>query len=258
MNYSLKFRNVALSTLLLTAISAPIVANADSDANANAATNGTATLKEAKFSIAAFTMANPVELAKKYAPDTVSEWEKTLANYNKLLSKTSMSAGLASLVAVDIDSDQWKGTSENAKPDEMKEMQTLKIEGGKLTSIEGVKAVKAEQIPHSESKNTLSFSITTSSADLKKLVENAKPGEAVAFSTVELDEQTTGVTSAVIADAETFQISVVDPTASAFFKAQTNLNNAVSAKDSAAIKTSLAELLKQYKAQIVELEANQE
>ncbi|MDN8587382.1 hypothetical protein Q0V21_01255 [Paenibacillus sp. 11B] len=250
MNYSLKFRNVALSALLLTAISAPVVANADSDANANAATNGTATLKEAKFSIAAFTMANPVELAKKYAPDTVSEWEKTLANYDKLLSQTSMSAGLASLVAVDIDSDQWKGTSENAKPDEMKEMQTLKIEG--------VKAVKAEQIPHSESKNTLSFSITTSSADLKKLVENAKPGEAVAISTVELDEQTTGVTSAVIADAETFQISGVDPTASAFFKAQTNLNNAVSAKDSAAIKTSLAELLKQYKAQIVELEANQE
>ncbi|KGP78753.1 MULTISPECIES: hypothetical protein [unclassified Paenibacillus] len=250
MNYSFKFRNVALSALLLTAISAPVVANADSDANANAVTNGTATLKEAKFSIAAFTMANPVELAKKYAPDTVSEWEKTLANYNKLLSQTSMSAGLASLVAVDIDSDQWKGTSENAKPDEMKEMQTLKIEG--------VKAVKAEQIPHSESKNTLSFSITTSSADLKKLVENAKPGEAVAISTVELDEKTTGVTSAVIADAETFQISGIDPTASAFFKAQTNLNNAVSAKDSAAIKTSLAELLKQYKEQIVELEANQE
>lgn len=64
MNYSFKFRNVALSALLLTAISAPIVANADSAANANAVTNGTATLKEAKSAIAAFTLANPVELAK--------------------------------------------------------------------------------------------------------------------------------------------------------------------------------------------------
>lgn len=258
MNYSFKFRNVALSALLLTAISAPIVANADSDANANAVTNGTATLKEAKFSIAAFTMANPVELAKKYAPDTVSEWEKTLARYNKLLSQNYTSQVMATLVAVDVDSDEWKKVSENAKPGEIKEMQALKVEEGKLTSVEGVKAVKAEQLPHSESKNTLSFSITTSSADLKKLVDNAKPGEAAAISPVELDEQTTGVTSAVLADAETFQVSSIDPTASAFFKAQTNLNNAVSAKDSAAIKTSLAELLKQYKAQIAELEANQE
>lgn len=64
MNYSFKFRNVALSALLLTAISAPIVANADSAANANAVTNGAATLKDAKPAIAAFTLANPVEQAK--------------------------------------------------------------------------------------------------------------------------------------------------------------------------------------------------
>ncbi|QLG40115.1 hypothetical protein HW560_19705 [Paenibacillus sp. E222] len=210
MNYSFKFRNVALSALLLTAISAPIVANADSAANANAVTNGTATLKEAKSAIAAFTLANPVELAKKYAPETVSEWKKTLARYNKLLSQNSISQVMATLVAVDVDSDEWKKVSENAKPGEIKEMQALKVEEGKLTLVEGVKA-----------------------------------------------EKTTGTTSAVIADAQSLQFSGTTA-ASAFFSAQANLNKAVTAKDEAAIKTSLADLLKQYKAQIAELEAAQE
>ncbi|WP_405152735.1 hypothetical protein [Paenibacillus sp. FSL K6-0108] len=257
MNYSLKFRNVALSALLLTAISAPIVANADSPANANAVSNGTATLKEAKSAIAAFTLANPVELAKKYAPETVSEWEKTLARYNKLLSQNSTSQVMATLVAVDVDSDEWKKVSENAKPGEIKEMQALKVEEGKLTSIEGVKAVKAEQLPHSESKNTLSFSITTNSSDLKGLAENAESGVAIALSPLNLDEKTTGVTNVVIANAESLQFSGTTA-ASAFFSAQSNLNKAVTAKDEAAIKTSLADLLKQYKAQIAELEAAQE
>lgn len=254
MNYSFKFRNVALSALLLTAISAPIVANADSAANANAVTNGTATLKEAKSAIATFTLANPVEQAKKYAPETVSEWEKTLARYNKLLSQNYTSRVMATLVAVDVDSDEWKKVSENAKPGEIKEMQALKVEEGKLTSVE---SVKAEKLPNSENKNTLSFSITTSSSDLKGLVENAESGVAIAVSPLNLDEKSTGTTSAVIANAESLQFSGTTA-ASAFFLAQSNLNNAVTAKDEAAIKTSLADLLKQYKAQITELEAAQE
>lgn len=238
MNYSFKFRNVALSALLLTAISAPIVANADSAANANAVTNGTATLKEAKSAIATFTLANPVEQAKKYAPETVSEWEKTLARYNKLLSQNYTSQVMATLVAVDVDSDEWKKVSEK----------------GKLTPVE---SVKAEKLPNSENKNTLSFSITTSSSDLKGLVENAESGVAIAVSPLNLDEKSTGTTSAVIANAESLQFSGTTA-ASAFFLAQSNLNNAVTAKDEAAIKTSLADLLKQYKAQITELEAAQE
>jgi len=254
MNYSFKFRNVALSALLLTAISAPIVANADSAANANAVTNGAATLKDAKPAIAAFTLANPVELAKKYAPETVSEWEKTLARYNKLLSQNSTSQVMATLVAVDVDSDEWKKVSENAKPGEIKEMQALKVEEGKLTSVEGV---KADKITNSENKNTLSFSITTSSSDPKGFVENRESGVAIALSPLKLDEKTTGTTSAVIANAESFQFSGTTA-ASAFFSAQSNLNKAVTAKDEAAIKTSLADLLKQYKAQITELEAAQE
>ncbi|SEK56389.1 hypothetical protein [Paenibacillus sp. OK003] len=254
MNYSFKFRNIALSALLLTAISAPIVANADSDANANAVTNGTATLKEAKSAFAAFTLANPVELAKKYAPETVSEWEKTLARYNKLLSQNSTSQVMTTLVAVDVDSDEWKKVSENAKPGEIKEMQALKVEEGKLTSVEGV---KAEKLPDSENLNTLSFSITTNSSDLKGFVENAESGVAIALSPLNLDEKTTGTTSAVIANAESLQFSGTTA-ASAFFSAQSNLNKAVTAKDEAAIKTSLADLLKQYKAQITELEAAQE
>ncbi|MFE6076312.1 hypothetical protein ACFVQB_17685 [Paenibacillus sp. NPDC057886] len=254
MNYSFKFRNVALSALLLTAISAPIVASADSDANANAVTNGTASLKEAKSAIATFTLANPVELAKKYAPETVSEWEQTLARYNKLLSQNSTSEVMATLFAVDVDSDQWKNVFENAKPGEIKEMQALKVVEGKLTSVEGVKAVK---VPNSENKNTLSFSITTSSSDLKGFVEKAESGVTMALSPLTLDEKITGTTSAVIANAESFQLSGTTA-ASAFFSAQSNLNNAVTAKDESAIKTSLAELLKQYKAQITELEAVQE
>ncbi|RAI98118.1 hypothetical protein DET54_104174 [Paenibacillus pabuli] len=254
MNYSFKFRNVALSALLLTAISAPIVANADSAANTNAVTNGAATLKDAKPAIAAFTLANPVELAKKYAPETVSEWEKTLARYNKLLSQNSTSQVMATLVAVDVDSDEWKKVSENAKPGEIKEMQALKVEEGKLTPVE---SVKAEKLPDSENKNTLSFSITTSSSDLKGFVENAESGVAIALSPLNLDEKTTGTTSAVIANAESLQFSGTTA-ASAFFSAQSNLNKAVTAKDEAAIKTSLADLLKQYKAQIAELEAAQE
>ncbi|NEU63905.1 hypothetical protein [Paenibacillus sp. ALJ109b] len=254
MNYSFKFRNVALSALLLTAISAPIVANADSAANTNAVTNGTASLKEAKSATAAFALANPVELAKKYAPETVSEWEKTLARYNKLLSQNSTSQVMATLVAVDVDSDEWKKVFENAKPGEIKEMQALEVEEGKLTSVEGV---KADKVPNSENLNTLSFSITKNSSDLKGLVENAESGVAIAISPLNLDEKTTGTTNAFIANAEILQFSGTTA-ASAFFSAQSNLDNAVTAKDEAAIKTSLADLLKQYKAQITELEAAQE
>ncbi|OBZ18635.1 hypothetical protein A8L34_03435 [Bacillus sp. FJAT-27264] len=254
MNYSLKFRNVALSALLLTAISAPIVANADSAANENAVKNGTATLKQVQSSVPAFTMANPVELAKKYSPDTVNEWEKTLAKYNKLLSQSPASDTIATLVAVDVDADQLKKALENAKPGEIKEAQPLKVEGGKQYSVEGVKANK---LPNSEEKNTLTFSKTFNSAELQKLVENAKPGEAIAVRSVKLDDKATGITSAAIANTDTYQLSVATTATNAFFSAQTKLQDAITAKDTAAIKSSLAELLKQYKAQIAELEAAQ-
>ncbi|MFF2908273.1 hypothetical protein [Paenibacillus sp. NPDC057934] len=250
MNYSLKFRNVALSALLLTAISAPIVANADSDAKENAVKNGTATLKEVKSSVAAFTTANPVDLAKKYSPDTVKDWEKTLANYNKLLSQTSTTDGIATLVAVDVDPDQLQKAIENAKPGE-----ASKVEGSKLNSIEGV---KADKLPNSEEKNTLTFSKSFSSAELQKLIENAKPGEAIAVSPVKLDEKASGITSAVIANAEAYQLNDATTATNAFFSAQLKLNDAVTSKDTAAIKSSLAELLEQYKTKITELKAAQD
>jgi hypothetical protein len=200
-------------------------------------------------------LANPVELAKKYSPDTVNEWEKTLANYNKLLSQTSTSDGIAILLAADVDIEQVKQSLENAKPGEIKELQPLKVEGGKQYSVEGVKANK---LPNSDEKNTLAFSKSFNSAELQKLVENAKPGEAIAVGPVKLDEKATGTTNAVLANAETFQLSGTTNGASEFFLAQNKLYDAVTAKDAAAIKASLAELLKQYKAQIAELEAAQD
>jgi hypothetical protein len=161
MNHSLKFKNVALSALLLSAIAAPVSANA-ADTGSKKQETGSAVLTNAlsdkvpAFSAVLSSVSNPIELAKKYAPDTVSDWEQTLDQYKKASGITlngsvapgTLSATVVAVPAKDFDQDNLKQAIKNAKPGTLVKAEPLKA-GGKITDT-GVAATTAEGISLSE------------------------------------------------------------------------------------------------------------
>jgi len=89
MNHKLIISRFALSTaLLMSAVAGPAISNAAEPA-APAPLQTLHKLSDTVLNvdgisiISSFT--NPVDLAKKYAPDTVEEWTKTLADYEKTI-----------------------------------------------------------------------------------------------------------------------------------------------------------------------------
>ena len=153
MNHSLKFKNVALSALLLSAIAAPVSANAADTGSKKQVTNSAVLTnapseKGSAFSAVLLSQPNPLELARKYAPDTVSDWEKTLDQYKKASGITlngSAAPGTLSATVVAVpakDQDNLKQAIKNAKPGTLVKAEPLKA-GGKITDT-GVAATTAE------------------------------------------------------------------------------------------------------------------
>lgn len=89
MNQQMIFKKLALSALLMSAVAAPTAVNAASGANDQSAkTTAAAVVTPAtKGSIATqvaiLDWADPLELAKTYAPNTLEDWKKTLDQYYK-------------------------------------------------------------------------------------------------------------------------------------------------------------------------------
>ncbi|MBT2290698.1 hypothetical protein J7E73_16485 [Paenibacillus albidus] len=83
MNYSLKLRKIALSTLLLSAVASPVFANADNgtqaDGSKNTETFDTATAVKPVDSIFITTVfPDLLDLVATYAPDTAQDWKEVL------------------------------------------------------------------------------------------------------------------------------------------------------------------------------------
>jgi len=96
-----KFKQVALSALVLTAVAVPTVANAAKPSLQSVpaqtiekidVSGQSATFKMTNISPAlqAVQAVDPVEVARKYAPDTVKLWKETLAAYKKTASQAAL------------------------------------------------------------------------------------------------------------------------------------------------------------------------
>lgn len=80
MRHKMIFKSVALSALLLSAISGSVFADEGSDAPKTSSP-----LVKITKAVAAIPFSSPLELAKTYAPETVGAWETTLAKYDELI-----------------------------------------------------------------------------------------------------------------------------------------------------------------------------
>lgn len=112
MNHKLIISRVALSSaILLSTVAGPAISNA-SNASNTPKTASFQTLQKVILGNTSDTtktisvvnsFTNPLDLAKKYAPDTLSDWEKTIDQYDKTIG-ASMKKDYVTLEATSVDS----------------------------------------------------------------------------------------------------------------------------------------------------------
>lgn len=238
----------ALSTVLLSAVAFPSVSNADSPSSVSSTTSSSApsliavsevaapakattaiqpsawipstksdtvTLSVAQAAPVVTSFTSPVELAEKYAPDTVEAWKSTLAQYDRLVQKHTSSI---TFVPTSI--------SPDVKADESVQVQ--------ITTA--TKAAKAAPTLEPTSFVIMDEKDATVTLDRIESVE-AQPAKLVAYA----------------AGTVTIQSSDSDSDL-AFLKAEIALAKAAESKDAEVIKRALSQLMGQYKTQITELE----
>ncbi|WP_053376392.1 hypothetical protein [Paenibacillus sp. FJAT-27812] len=239
MNYKMMFKNVAMTTLLLSAVAGPqVFADSAKQSVNHAEKAGTAashlieTVKlenAAATTFAARNILDPLKLAETYAPDTVNEWKSTLERYNNLTSKLFYFASADKLEIVG-SADLGKMVNEKSSAD------TISV---------SLKALSAEEVKQIREK-----SITLTKAE-------GVPIEVKALDGKEIASASTGTTSAVSA------VSLTTATAvpldgkfelSPFAQGWTELDKAVDSKDANEIKQALSKQLELYKQEIAALE----
>lgn len=221
MKHNLIFKHVAMSALLLSAIAAPVVANAETGQKSREIVSSQITKLDTvgATKMMSIHLNDPLELAKKYAPETVSDWESTLDKYKKLVTQDEFLATDSKLVtsttAVSLDKDIV------AIPLGKTIVTTPSVKMGEAFLVEGstLGAIEAENI---EASIVVTASETT--------------GDVVTMQATD--------------------ISSVPSQPSPLIKAQIELAEAAKSKDWIMIKSALNQLLKEYKGQIVELEAS--
>ncbi|MGE7824863.1 hypothetical protein [Paenibacillus sp. NPDC093718] len=177
---------------------------------------------------------NPLELAQKYAPDTVQDWKETLAKYEKLAGAKGAFMFTEATAAV--------GENGAAKPD---------TPDGEFEVAIAVKATPAADIKELPDKGELkNFKVAM-------IKEVGTPLDVVTFeigevAKVDSSEIQHDIIHSEEASIEAVKISDEDL---AFIHARIDLFKAVVSKDSDSIKEALAKLLDQYKEQIAKLEA---
>lgn len=182
---------------------------------------------------------NPLELAEKYAPETVQDWKETLEKYGKL-------AG-----------DEGKGVfyfseAKSLSPTEG-EREPGPTEGGIKVSI----AVAATPAVNAKDMKDIKEIKDTKEFQEIKIKGALTPIEGGAIEVAELVKSDSGeiqhdVVQDEVASVQAVKLSDEDL---AFIHARIDLFKAVDSKDSDAIKDALAKLLDQYKEQITTLEA---
>lgn len=218
MNYKMIFKNVALSTLLLSAVAGPTVF-ADSAHNntrpdrvaAFSSTHVTEPIKlEAFNSTAAFQLLDPIKLAETYAKESVKEWQAVIAQYDSLVSKRFEVVSIGEITEAGV-----------ALP-------SLSLSSKDL-SLSAVAPTTLQAVPLSE-----------------KELASVK-----AFSVVGVSAELTSGTIAV--SGTTAANSAIEIKLSPFFEGMTALEKAVKSNDEAAIREALAKQLELYKQEITSL-----
>jgi hypothetical protein len=220
MNHKHMMKRLALSTLLLSAVASPVMANAATSPDAKASTPAQKTITLQKdgnqeFTSFAIVMTNPLDLAKTYAPDTVQDWKTTMDKFDKLaaskFTKMTASAAVSAPEHTDVKQNITELKAE-------RKLVTGKDSSDKLPA-NAVKMIKVESAQDAQDGDT-TFT--------KGLNVNVTTGVAITTDSVEIK----------------------DP----FFKAQIELSKAEQSKDADQIKQSLANLLEQYKQRIADWE----
>lgn len=198
-------KSTALSAMLFSVVAAPNVINADSnpktDTKAVQLTDDTGVYVDGGKKMVGYDVVSkitdPVQLAKKYAPETVEDWQKTLEQYRKSL------------------------TSEMVKDIVVEKSDPNGLSSSMSVSVKAVKAIPAEAL-------SMSKEVVKDAEQVKAEVATI----AVALSSTEAKQANTALS-----------------------KAWSALSAAEESEDATAIKKALAELLKEYKQAIVDMEA---
>ncbi|SFJ73360.1 hypothetical protein SAMN02799624_05721 [Paenibacillus sp. UNC496MF] len=254
---------IAAVALMLSAFASPLAANAATGPLANyyatALTDAgegwspSAADKNAKPVAVFMNQADPVELAKQYAPDTVEAWEQTLAQF-KALAKDAVKVVAGSATTVTKPGPDGKPltiTISKAADGELKvvgpispdQLKTIKLKDGAAVAVKAAPAVPAE-------------GATLVPAGKLNAVK-AEAGQAVTFEggakvTVALKDAATLPAGAKIASLQA--VAIDNP----LVKGQLALSKAAESKDAEAIKEALANLLGLYQDEIAKLQQQQE
>lgn len=220
MNHKVIFKSVALSVLLMSAVSGSAFAK-----DGSTAPKMTNAISASTTAVVGLALLSPLELAKIYAPDTVKNWETTLARYDELIgvplfveATAVVNSDAVTLTATPLTKDQLSAITSS------------------ITT-----AVPAEA------------SIKVSMANVQQMI----PTEVLTLGTLKegvatIVDQKGKITQSIAVTAA----AKVEPADVDFFEGQMDLSKAEQSKDAVAIKDSLSKLLELYKQQIAKLEAS--
>lgn len=219
---------IAAIALALSAVASPLAANAASGPLADRYAAGQSAASSTAVSIApAIRLADPLELAKQYAPDTVPEWEKALAAFNSLTKS-------AAVLTISESAEGLKsGTFQTVAAVKLSPAD-IKPGSATLKAVPIGQALKTGVLPQGEIK---ALKLSASQA--------AVPGTAATLTkadAVGLPAGQTAVTTAAAAQP------------GPLLQARIDLGKTAESKDAEAIRQSLAKLLKLYQAEIGKLQ----
>lgn len=187
---------------------------------------------------------NPLELAERYAPETVQDWKETLEKYGKLAGAEG-TFFFSEAAAVD-------GDNGDAQP------VTGDGEFGITIAVEATPAIDINESPGSgdikEFKAIQIKEFTPLEGTAIEVAEAVKTDVGIVKHDV-IHSEAAGMEAVKLSDAANLEGVKISDEDLAFIHARIDLFKAVGSKDSDAIKEALAKLLDQYKEQIAKLEA---
>ncbi|MEC0241173.1 hypothetical protein P4H66_15075 [Paenibacillus dokdonensis] len=230
MNVQNILKRTALSALMFSAVAAPAVTNADSSSKTETSAVKTlaAITVPAKDSnnvqgIMITKISDPLALAKKYAPETVEDWQKTLDQFRKTFASEMMKdVVIGKAQMLEIAPVEKTGEYEVAVPTTAGKATPAEKLTISLVTVKDITGVKTDH-----------YELATPAASLTDSENKTEQASiAVSFTAIEAKKADTPLA-----------------------KAWTALSDAEESNNADAIKKALSELLEQYKQQIAEKEA---
>lgn len=252
MKYPLKLRGIALSTLLLSSLASPVFADAASTTGVAqslahpAAVQLTAAAAQPVQGIpAGVRVPDVLSLVQRYAPDTVQEWTDVLSRYGKTARIQLVNPGLLSQASTLILTDAGTAAAVHVTA------------SGSLTAA---LSSAADSAPLGSLENLpvkLTDVIQVSGWDVSQIL-SAVPAASISAATLNTVSAPDSISAVKLSGSVTMAaagalLPLTDD--NGLLEAESALSAAVDHKDASAIKLALAELLKEYKVLVNNLEA---